>query len=152
MSAPLVGASELSTAYAALGERIFKRLGIPGCDGIRDRDGVIIASQKRKRAFARTESAVQMNPSPVARSIERGRRLPAPLKRRDLIPQECERHERRGRGAHVHVDALRAAAACAPQIGGSGRIRGENRGCCLTGAKWSCDYRIASGDVKLVLI
>src|SRR5208337_3884466 len=75
MNAPLVGAAKLRSAYAALGERILERLSVPRRDGIRDRVGVIVAFQKRERAFARTESAMQMNPSPVARPIERGRGL-----------------------------------------------------------------------------
>ena len=79
MRAPLVGATQFRTAYSALGERIFKRLRIPRRDRIRDRAGVIVAFQKCEGAFARTESAVQMNPSPVARSIEGSRRLPAPV-------------------------------------------------------------------------
>ena len=144
MRAPLVGAAELRTAYAAVGERIFECLRIPRRDRIRDRAGVIVAFQKRERAFARTESAVQMNPSSVARPIERGRGLSAPIKRRALISQVCKRHERRGCGAHVHLDTLRTAAARAPQVGGRGRIRGEHRSGSLAGAKTGCDNRIVS--------
>ncbi len=72
MRAPFVGATEFRTAYSALGERIFERLRIPRRDRVRDRAGIIVAFQKCERAFARTESAVQMNPSPVARAIESG--------------------------------------------------------------------------------
>ena len=93
-----------------------------------------------------------MNPSPVARPIESGRRIPAKIERRALISQVCKRHERRCGGAHVNLDTLRTAAARAPQVGGGGRIRGENGGSRLSGAKASRDYRIASLDVKRVLI
>ena len=73
--APLVGAAELCAADSPLGERIFKRLRIPRRYRIRDRAGVIVAFQKRERAFARTESAVQMDPSPVARLDRKSTRL-----------------------------------------------------------------------------
>ena len=76
MDAPLVGAAQFRAAYTALCERIFERLRIPRRDRLRNRATVIVAIQKREGAFARTESAVQMNPSPVARSIKRGRGLP----------------------------------------------------------------------------
>jgi hypothetical protein len=147
MNAPLVGTAQPCSAYAAFGESIFKGLSIPGCDCLRDRGGVIAAFQKRKRAFARTESPVQMNPSPIAGSIERGRGLRASLKRAALISQVRKRHERCGRGAHVHLDALRTAAARAPQVGGGCRIGGEHGGSRLTGTKSSCDDWIMSGDV-----
>ena len=152
MRAPLVGASQFRTAYSPLGERVFERLRIPRRDRIRDRAGVIVAFQKRERAFARTESAVQMNPSSVARSIECGRRLPAPIKRRALISQVGERHERCGCGAHIHLDTLRTSAARAPKVGRRGRIRGEDSGGSLAGAKTGCDNRIVSDNLQRVLI
>ena len=52
MRAPFVGATQFCTAYAAVGERIFERLRIPRRDRIRDRAGVVVAFQKRERAFA----------------------------------------------------------------------------------------------------
>ncbi len=69
MDAPLVGAAQFRAAYTALGERILKRLRIPRRDGLCNRACIIVAIQKREGAFTRTESAVQMNPSVVARSI-----------------------------------------------------------------------------------
>jgi hypothetical protein len=90
MGAPLVGAAQFRAAYTALCERILKRLRIPRRDGIRNRATVIVVIQKREGAFARTESSVQMNPSPVARSIERSRGLPPPVERWILIPQVRE--------------------------------------------------------------
>ncbi len=144
MRAPFVGTAQLRAAYAALRERIFKRLRIPQCDRLRDRHRVIVALQKREGAFARTESAVQMNPSPVARSIKRGRRLRAPVERgarRSLVE---ERHERRRRRAHIHLDTLRPPAPRAPQIGRRDRIRSEHTGRRLARPKPSRDYRIAA--------
>src|SRR5271168_375409 len=152
MNAPLVGTAQPCSAYAAFGECIFKGLSIPGCDCLRDGDGVIAAFQKRKRAFARTESAVQMNPTPIARSIERCRGLRASLKRAALISQVRKRDERCGRGAHVHLDALRTAAVRAPQVSGGHRIGGEDSRCCFTGTKSSRDDRITSGDLSRVSI
>jgi hypothetical protein len=152
MNAPFVGAAKLRTAYPACGERIFKCLCVPPCHGIRDRAGVVIAVQKREGAVARTESAVQMNPSAVARSIERGRSQPAPIQRSALISQVCERYERRCCGADVHLDPLRTAAARAPQVRGRSRIRAEHGGGSLACAKSSCDYGIASCDLQRVLM
>ena len=152
MRAPFVAAAQLRTAYAALGERIFQRWRIPRRDGVRDRAGVIVAFQKRERPFARTESSVQMDPSSVTRSIESGRGLGAAVERRALTSLVKERHERCGSGAHVHLDTLRTAAARAPQVGGRGRICGEDSGGSLAGAKAGCDNRIVSDDLERVLI
>jgi hypothetical protein len=124
--APFVGAAEFRAAYAPLGQRVFERLRVPRRHRLRDRFGVVIAIQKGERAFARTESAVQMDPSPIARSIESGRGQAAPIDRRALIAKVQKRHERGGRRAHVHFDMLRTPASRAPQVGGSGRIRGDN--------------------------
>src|ERR1700722_483664 len=151
MGAPLVGAAHFRAAYTAIGERIFKRLRIPRRDGLRNRATVIVAIQKREGAFARTESAVQMNPSPVARPIESSRRLPAPVERCILIPQVRERDERRRGGANVHLDILRTSAARAPQVGRCDRIGGNYCGCGLAGTKAGCDYRVASADFQRVL-
>src|SRR5277367_1339889 len=110
MRAPLVGAAQLRAAYAALRERILERLRIPRRDRVRNRSGIIVAFQKRQGAFPRAEPAVQMDPSIVARSVERGRGLAASIERRALIAQVCERHERRRGGAYVHFDTLRTPA------------------------------------------
>ena len=121
-------------------------------DGLRDRAGVVIAIQKCERAFARTESAMQMDPSPVACSIESGRCQAGAIERRALIAQVQERDERRGRSAHVHFDTLRTAAARAPQVGGCGCIRREHCGGSFAGAKGSCDDGVVSDDLERVLI
>jgi hypothetical protein len=93
-----------------------------------------------------------MNPSHVTRSIECGRRLPSPIKRRPLISQICERHERRGCGAHVDLDTLRTAAARTPKVGRRGRIRGKDSSGGLAGAKTGCDNRIVTDYLERVLI
>ena len=93
-----------------------------------------------------------MDPSPVTRSIEGGGRVTASIKRRALISQVCERHERRGRRAHIDLDTLRTAAARTPEVGGRSSIRGEDRGRSLAGAKARRDNRIASNDLKFVPI
>ena len=152
MHAPLVGAAQLRAAYSARGERVFERLRVPRRHRLRDRAGVVVALQKRQRAVARTESAVQMDPSPVARSIESRGEHATTIKRRALIAQVQERHERGCRGALVHFDALRTAAARAPQVGGGGGIRGEDCGSSFAGAKGSCDDRVVSDDLQRVLV
>src|SRR5271154_5778447 len=93
-----------------------------------------------------------MNPSAIARAVERGRGHPAPVERRALITLICERHERRRRGAHIYLDSLRTAAPFAPQIGGGNSVRGEHCSGSLTGAKSSRDYRIATCNPQLMLI
>jgi len=93
-----------------------------------------------------------MDPSPIARSIESGRCLPAPIERRIWIPQVRERDERRRGSAHIHLDMLRTSAACAPQVGRCDRIRGKYCGGSLAGTKSGCDYWIASADLQFVLI
>ena len=152
MEAPLVGAAQFRAAHTTLGERILKRLRIPRRDRFRNRATVIVAIQKRESAFARTESAVQMNPSPVARSIESSRGLAAPVERRILIPRVHEREQRCRGGVHVHLDMLRTSAARAPQVGRCNRIGGKCCGCSLAGTKAGCDYRIAPCDLQRVLI
>jgi len=86
MRTPVVAAAQHRTAHPALRERIFKRLRIPRRDRLSDLRRVVAAFQQCKRALARAEAAMQMNPAAIARAIERGCGLRAPIERRRLAP------------------------------------------------------------------